>query len=147
MSDLWRALGYLLTYWRFTLGAFVSLLLVTCTNLVNPQILRLVIDHGISARNLGAILSGSLALLAVAGLRDLFTFTQSYWSERASQGAAFDMRNAVFTRLETLSFSYHDRAQTGQLMTRVTNDVETVRTFTGNGVLQPGGSFHLPVLC
>src|SRR6266536_555572 len=105
MGDLWRALGYLLTYWRFTLGAFVSLLLVTF-------------------RNLGAILSGSLALLAVAGLRDLFTFTQSYWSERASQGAAFDMRNAVFTRLETLSFSYHDRAQTGQLMTRVTSDVD-----------------------
>ena len=72
----------------------------------------------------------------MAGLRDLFTFTQSYWSERASQGAAFDMRNAVFTRLETLSFSYHDRAQTGQLMTRVTSDVDTVRTFIGNGVLQ-----------
>jgi ABC-type multidrug transport system fused ATPase/permease subunit len=77
----------LLTYWRFTLAAFVSLLLVTFTNLVNPQILRLVIDHGISARNLAAILSGSLELLALAGLRDLFTFTQSYWSERASQGA------------------------------------------------------------
>src|SRR5260370_1372709 len=46
------------------------------------------------------------------------------------------MRNAIFTRLENLSFSYHDKAQTGQLMTRVTNDVETVRAFTGNGILQ-----------
>src|SRR5438045_7309606 len=46
------------------------------------------------------------------------------------------MRNAIFARLENLSFSYHDQAQTGQLMTRVTSDVDTVRTFTGNGLLQ-----------
>src|SRR6202023_1002289 len=82
------------------------------------------------------ILLTSLGLLGVAIVRDSFTFTQSYWSERASQGAAYDMRNAIFTRLEHLSFSYHDKAQTGQLMTRVTNDVETVRAFTGNGILQ-----------
>jgi len=136
MGDLWRALGYLRKYWRTTLGAFASLLLVTFTNLINPQILRIVIDQGITPRNLTAILFASLALLAVAGLRDLFTFTQSYWSERASQSAAFEMRNAIFTRLENLSFSYHDRAQTGQLMTRVTSDVDTVRNFTGSGILQ-----------
>jgi ATP-binding cassette subfamily B multidrug efflux pump len=136
MGDLWRALGYLRKYWRTTLGAFASLLLVTFTNLINPQILRIVIDQGITLRNLTAILFASLALLAVAGLRDLFTFTQSYWSERASQSAAFEMRNAIFTRLENLSFSYHDRAQTGQLMTRVTSDVDTVRNFTGSGILQ-----------
>src|SRR5947209_20134525 len=46
------------------------------------------------------------------------------------------MRKAIFTLLENLSCSYHDKAQPGQLMTRVTNDVETVRAFTGNGILQ-----------
>jgi ATP-binding cassette subfamily B protein len=46
------------------------------------------------------------------------------------------MRNAIFARLENLSFSYYDQAQTGQLMTRVTSDVDTVRNFTGNGLLQ-----------
>ena len=136
MNDLWRALRYLWKYWGTTLGAFLSLLIVTATNLFSPQLLRLVIDQGISAQNLSVILLTSLGLLGVAIVRDSFTFTQGYWSERASQGAAYDMRNAIFTRLEHLSFSYHDKAQTGQLMTRVTNDVETVRTFTGNGILQ-----------
>src|SRR5438045_1162916 len=136
MNDLWRALRYLRKYWGTTLGAFLSLLIVTATNLFSPQLLRLVIDQGISAQNLSVILLTSLGLLGVAIVRDSFTFTQSYWSERASQGAAYDMRNAIFTRLEHLSFSYHDKAQTGQLMTRVTNDVETVRAFTGNGILQ-----------
>src|SRR5438045_5751471 len=136
MNDLWRALRYLRKYWGTTLGAFLSLLIVTATNLFSPQLLRLVIDQGISAQNLSVMLLTSLGLLRGAIVRDSFTFTQSYWSDRASQGAAYDMRNAIFTRLEHLSFSYHDKAQTGQLMTRVTNDVETVRTFTGNGILQ-----------
>ncbi len=136
MSDLGRALGYLRKYWATALGAFLSLLIVTATNLVTPQVLRIVIDQGISAKNLVVVLYASLGLLAVAIVRDLCSFTQSYWSEKASQGAAYDMRNALFARLERLSFSYHDKAQTGQLMTRITSDVENVRNFTGAGILQ-----------
>ncbi len=136
MSDLWRVLGYLRKYWVTALGAFLSLLVVTATNLVSPQILRIVIDQGISAKNLLVVIYASLGLLGIAVIRDLASFTQSYWSEKASQGAAYDMRNAIFARLEHLSFSYHDKAQTGQLMTRITSDVENVRNFTGAGILQ-----------
>ncbi|HYB00793.1 MAG TPA: ABC transporter ATP-binding protein [Ktedonobacteraceae bacterium] len=136
MGDLWRALGYLRKYWPVTFGAFVSLLVVTLTSLITPLILQSLINRGISASNLSVILYASLLLLLVAGIRNLFTFTQGYWSEKASQSAAYEMRNAIFAKLENLSFSYHDQAQTGQLMTRVTSDVDTVRSFTGNGLLQ-----------
>lgn len=136
MGDLWRALGYLRKYWPVTLGAFASLLVVTLTSLISPQILQVLINRGISASNLSVIFYASLLLLIVAGIRNLFTFTQGFWSEKASQSAAYEMRNAIFVRLENLSFSYHDQAQTGQLMTRVTSDVDTVRNFTGNGLLQ-----------
>lgn len=49
---------------------------------------------------------------------------------------AFDLRNQVYRKLETLSFSYHDQHQTGQLMTRATSDVEAVRSFFAQGLLQ-----------
>lgn len=136
MRNLWRTLGYLRPYWRTALGAFVSLLLVTTANLASPQILSIVIDRGISPGNLRVVLYASLALLAVAAIRGGFSFTQGFWIEKASQGAAYDMRNTIYSQLARLSFSYHDQAQTGQLMTRVTNDVEQVRTFVGNGFLQ-----------
>ncbi len=136
MKDLWRALGYLRLYWRPAAGAFVSLILVTVINLVSPQILRTVVDQGITARNQEVILYSSLALLGVAIIRGLFSFTQGYWSEKASQGAAYDMRNEIFAHIENLSFSYHDKSQTGQLMTRVTSDVDQVRNFTGGSLLQ-----------
>ena len=136
MRDLGRALRYLLKYWQTALGAFISILIVTATNLYSPQLLQRVIDQGITPRNLNVVLITSLLLLGVAIIRALCTFTSNYWSEKASQGAAYDMRNTIFTRLERLSFSYYDKAQTGQLMTRVTSDVEAVRTFTGSNLLQ-----------
>src|SRR5258708_4631667 len=46
------------------------------------------------------------------------------------------MRNALFAQIERLSFSYYDRVETGQLLTRVTNDVEQIRTFAGTGIVQ-----------
>ncbi len=141
MSDLGRALGYLRAYWRTALAAFISLLLVTALNLLNPQILRIVIDQGINPRDLTAIFYASLALLGVAILRGLFTFGQGYWSEKSSQSAAYDMRNSIFAKLENLSFSYHDKSQTGQLMTRVTSDVDQVRNFTGASLLQLFNAF------
>ena len=66
----------------------------------------------------------------------MFTFLQGYLAERASQGVAYDLRDALFERIERLSFSYYDRVQTGQLVTRLTSDVEQIRTFAGSGVVQ-----------
>jgi ATP-binding cassette subfamily B protein len=136
MPALRRALGYLRPFWRTALGALVSLLIVTATSLISPQVLRIVIDQGILGRDSAALIWACLALLAVAAVRNLFTFTQTYWIEQAGQGVAFNMRNELFQQLSALSFSYHDRAQTGQLMTRVTNDVDTARQFIAGGLLQ-----------
>src|SRR5919199_5724102 len=75
-------------------------------------------------------------LVAVALSRGLFTFLQGYLAERASQGVAYDLRNTLFAKIERLSFSYYDRIETGQLVTRLTSDVEQIRTFAGSGVVQ-----------
>ena len=56
-------------------------------------------------------------------------------SETLSQSAAFDFRNELYARIQRLSFSYHDKTQTGQLMIRATDDVEKVRLFIGQGLL------------
>jgi len=136
MKSLRRALIYLRPYWLITLGALFSLLLVTAASLLSPQILRLVIDSGIRAGNQQTLIWATGALIGVAIARGLFSFTQGFWSEKASQSAAYEMRNALFSKLEHLSFSYHDQAQTGQLMTRITSDVEQVRSFIGAGLLQ-----------
>ncbi len=90
-----------------------------------------------------ALLTAVIAIVIFAVFRGVFAFLQSYWAERNSQGIAFDLRNDLFSKVQKLSFSYHDRNQTGQLMIRATDDVEKVRLFIGQGLLQLVGAVVL----
>ena len=131
-----RALAYLRSYRLETIGALLSLFFVTAANLIAPQMIRLAIDGGVEKRELNTIYVAVGGLIGLALLRGVFTFLQGYLAERASQGVAFDMRESLFSKLQRLSFSYYDNAQTGQLVTRLTNDVEQVRGFVGSGIVQ-----------
>jgi ATP-binding cassette subfamily B protein len=111
-------------------------LLVSGANLATPLLIGRAIDEGIGPRQLEVIFVVVGWLVGLALARALFTFLQGYLAERASQGVAYDLRDALFERIERLSFSYYDRVQTGQLVTRLTSDVEQIRTFAGSGVVQ-----------
>ncbi len=136
MNVITRGLTYMKPYLGYSIGAFFSMLLVTASNLVYPQAVQYLIDEGITPRALNAIWVATGLLLGIAIVRGIFSFTNTYWSETASQGVAYDLRNQIFTKLERLSFSYHDTHNVGQLMTRTTSDVEGVRTFFAQGILQ-----------
>ncbi len=82
-----------------------------------------------------ALIWAGVLIVAFAIMRGLFAFAQSYMSETVSQSIAFDLRNDLYSKIQNLSFSYHDRTQTGQLMIRATDDVEKMRIFIGQGLL------------
>jgi len=89
------------------------------------------------------LITSSVAILIFAIVRGVFAFLQTFTAERNSQSIAFDMRNELFAKIQGLSFSYHDRNQTGQLMIRATDDVEKVRLFIGQGLLMAVGAIVL----
>lgn len=84
-----------------------------------------------------------IGILGFAILRALFSFSQQFNAERLSQNLAFDFRNELFAKIQRLSFSYHDKNQTGQLMIRATDDVEKVRLFIGQGLIMTLQAFLL----
>ena len=135
MKSLGRALGYLKPYWLLATGTFLTLLLAAVLNLVIPAITGRIIDDGITARVASVIVVGALAIVSVALLRALFSFLQGFWAAKASQNVAYDMRNVLYEKIHELSFGYHDRAQTGQLLTRATSDVDRVQMFVGRGFI------------
>lgn len=89
------------------------------------------------------LITSALAIFIFAIVRGVFAFLQTFTAERNSQSVAFDMRNELFAKIQGLSFSYHDRNQTGQLMIRATDDVEKVRLFIGQGLLMAVGAIIL----
>jgi len=127
---------FLKKYWLLAVGMFVSLLVATGSMLVIPRMAQYIIDEGIEQRDSAKVLSMSLAIVGAAALGGVFEFAQGALATRVAQGIAFDMRNALYAKIQSLSFSYHDRAQTGQLLTRATSDVDRVQGFVGRGAVK-----------
>ncbi|MFN8532523.1 MAG: ABC transporter ATP-binding protein [Dehalococcoidia bacterium] len=122
--------------WPWTLLAFGGLLFVALATLASPQLIRLAIDAGVGAGNGGVILFATLGLVAIAIVRGVASFAQTYGSERAAQGLAYELRDALFGHIQRQSFSFYDTIQTGQLLTRITSDVEQIRQFASTGLIQ-----------
>src|ERR1051325_7578428 len=89
------------------------------------------------------LINALIFILIFAALRGFFAFLQAFWAEKNSQSVAYDLRNDLYAKIQRLSFSYHDQNQTGQLMIRATDDVEKVRLFIGQGLLQLVGAVVL----
>jgi len=140
MKSLLRATRFLKPYRRSVIGAILCLILANGASLIQPQFTRRVVDQGIRAADLGVVISMAIAIIDFAILRAVFTFLQGMLMARTAQGIAFDMRNHLYGKIQALSFSYHDRAQTGQLMTRATSDVDLVQRFVGQGSLMMAGA-------
>ncbi len=92
------------------------------------------------------LINATLFLVLFSITRGLFSFVQTYLAERMSQGAAFELRNEIFSKIQRLSFTYHDQNQTGQLMIRATDDVEKVRLFIAQGAMQAVSALLLLVV-
>ncbi len=143
-GGLKRAIAYMKHDWRLAGATYVAVLLATLSQLAIPQLVQDILDAVVQGAQ--ATFSGGTAneraiwlamgtIVLFAAIRGLFTFAQGYLAERSSQNVAFDMRNELFEKVQRLSFSYHDRNQTGQLMIRATDDVEKVRGFLGQGLV------------
>ena len=138
-----RCFGYLKPYWPQVLGAYAALLCAIGISLVIPQFIRWIIDHGIGEGSVRVLFASVAGLLGIALVRGGFVFLQGRWSEIASQSVAYDLRNAIHTRLTQLSFGYHDRTETGQLLSRTVQDVERIRFLTGRATLGIAGAIVL----
>jgi len=135
MRILLRLLGFAQKYWWLLLLAFICIGVSVVSSLAIPRIIGEGIDtvFGYGERSFLWLAAG--ILVGASALRGLAEYGSRYFREVASQKTAYDIRNALYNQLQGLSFAYHDKAQTGQLMSRGTVDVEAVRMFLGLGLL------------
>ena len=119
-----------------TLGAYLALVGINALTLAIPQFIRWIVDRGIGGKDTNLLLESVIALLILTLVKGVLTFWQGRWTEQASQNVAYDLRNALHRKFAELSFSYHDRTRTGQLLSRTMQDVERVRFVTGRAFLR-----------
>jgi len=143
MRTLVRLAVFAQKYWVWLLLAFLCLLSTTAFSLAVPWIIREAVDTVIGQGERSFLILAAAGVVGASALRGISAYGNSYLSEAASQKTAYDIRNAIYDRLQRLSFSYHDQTQTGQLMSRATADVEAIRMFLGRGML---GLAHIFIL-
>jgi ATP-binding cassette subfamily B protein len=131
-----RAWSYLRPYWHLVLGGYLFLLLITLLLMVNPQLIRWIVDEGIGQQDFSLLRLAVLGLLGVTLLRSVLAFFQGRWIEQSSQSVAYDLRNKLYDKLSSLSFSYHDRTEAGQLLARAMQDVERLRYLNGRATMR-----------
>lgn len=132
---LWRAFRRIRPYWKYSAAAYLALLGTTAILLVTPQLIRWIVDRGIRQNDLELLTWSVLGLLAFTALRGVLTFCTGLWTEKASQGVSYDLRKDLHAKLTELSFAYHDRTESGQLLSRAMQDVERLRFLTGRSLL------------
>ncbi|MGD0803973.1 MAG: ABC transporter ATP-binding protein [Candidatus Bathyarchaeia archaeon] len=133
-SPLVRILGYIRPYVRTSLFAVVLLLGSVAADLTLPTLIQRIIDDGIVPKNLGVIAFTAALMIALALFEAVATIGNTFLAVRVAQSLAADVRSAAFHKIQKFSFGNLDRFQTGQLIVRLTSDVNTVQMMVMMGL-------------
>lgn len=111
-------------------------MIATALGLVYPYMLKILIDNVIKEKHFEWVPYLAIAVLGITSIKGLFMFLHGFSGGRVGNRVAYSMRNALYEKLQHLSFQYYDTARTGDLMSRLTADLEAIRQFIGFGFAQ-----------
>ena len=140
------------TLWRITklaalekgrlIIAWVSLITASVLFLSVPRLVGNAIDTALgtggSGADTGELVRLGLLVIAVIAARSVFNYGNLYMAEAVSQRVAYRIRNLLYDKLQHLSFAFHDKEHTGNLMSKSTVDVEMTRMFVSMGLIRAG---------
>ena len=134
MKHLLRIQIFLKPYlWQILLTLLI-LLALTGLNLVVPRVIRSVIDDGLVRGQTEYLVRSAFLLLGLGLGSALLNLGNRYWSEWIAARVGYDLRNRMYDHIQYLPFTYHDHAQSGQLISRCIEDVRAIEKFAGGAV-------------
>ncbi|MBN2117616.1 MAG: ABC transporter ATP-binding protein [Anaerolineales bacterium] len=134
MKHLVRIRIFLKPYFWQILATLVILLILTGLSLVVPRIIRSVIDEGLVQGEKSYLVRSALLLLGLGLVSAILNLGNRYWSEWIAARVGYDLRNRMYNHIQYLPFTYHDHAQSGQLISRCIEDVRSIERFAGGAV-------------
>ncbi|MEK5230547.1 ABC transporter ATP-binding protein [Lysinibacillus sp. FSL K6-0232] len=120
--------SYVKPYKWTAIFALCLMLVELFVELVQPLIMAKIIDEGVRAQNQGMIVQWGAALLALSLLAFMAGIINSYFSSHTAQSFSYDLRNAMFDKIQSFTLATYQKFSTASLITRLTNDVTQVQT-------------------
>jgi ABC-type multidrug transport system fused ATPase/permease subunit len=134
MHILKRLFRYVKPYWKTLLATGVLLLLFTGLSLAPPLFQRTIVDEVLGTQDLRRLVTLILALVGTHALVQLVSAGEQYLRHVLGARFILDLRVHLYAHLQKLSLSFYEQTSTGELMSRVTNDVEALENFVTHGV-------------
>jgi ATP-binding cassette subfamily B protein len=122
-----KLLAYVRPYWRRAVLALVLLSTLVVLDLAIPRLIQRLIDQGINAQDQQVVVRTGLLMLGISVLSAVIAVGNNIFSIQVGEGATRDLREAVFVKIQSLSYGNLDRRQTGELMVRLTSDINAVK--------------------
>lgn len=124
--------------WRLV-GLYAAMIGGTSASLLLPKLFGNAIDQIDAILNGGtyvetAIIGIALGILVASTAQGLLGYAQTYFTESLGEATIYDIRNTYYQKVQNLSFAFHDKQHTGNLMSRAINDVEAMRVFVNQGL-------------
>jgi len=127
MKQIIKLLPFLRPYWKRSAVALVFLTSLVFFDLSIPRLIQRIIDQGITAHNQQVVLQTAALMIGISITSMLIAVTNSVLSVQVGESFARDLRDALFTRIQTFSYGNLDEQKTGQLMVRLTSDTTAVQ--------------------
>jgi len=134
MKHLLRIKIFLKPYFWQILATLLILLTITGLNLVVPRIIQSVIDEGLARGQRIYLIRSAFLLLGIGLASAILNLGNRYLSEWIAARVGYDLRNRMYDHIQYLPFTYHDHAQSGQLISRCIEDVRSIERFAGGAV-------------
>ena len=133
-SHILRIFSFIRPYWRTSIFAVFMLIASVLADLAIPTLIQRIIDQGIVPKDLTMILTTAALMIGVAFFEAAVSIGNTFLAVRVAQSFAADVRSAVFHKIQKFSFGNLDRFQTGQLIVRLTSDVNAVQMMVMMGL-------------
>ena len=129
MHDILKLIRFARPYWAPAVAAFVLLTVLVFLDLAIPRLIQRIIDVGIGQRNQAVVIETGLIMIGISVASVLVAVGNNLTSIQVGEGIARDVREALFVKIQALSFADLDRMRTGQLLVRLTSDTAAVQRY------------------
>src|SRR6266498_4001621 len=134
MKHLIRIRIFLKPYLWQILATLLMLVIISGLSLIVPSIIRSVIDNGLARGQTNYLIHSALLLLGLGLGSAILNLGNRYLSQWIAARVGYDLRNRMYDHIQYLPFTYHDHAQSGQLISRCIEDVRAIEQFAGGSV-------------
>jgi subfamily B ATP-binding cassette protein MsbA len=148
-----RFISYLLrSHWKALSVAFAAVIVEGAADLLEPWPIKIVLDYVIASHHLPGWIAGfvdstfgenkqailnfaALSVITIAAVGAAASYTENYLSTKVGQRVMLDLRQTLYHHIQRLSLSFYDRVKTGDLISRVTSDIDAIQSFVSSALL------------